>query len=437
MKTVNTNHQLSHSLKRLDVRDSIYRDVYSLSFKRMKGKYAPPTTKNRRYYFVFRHTSFSTQFVKVKKLFNMKIGILTFHRATNYGAILQAYALIQYLINQGYDAKIVDYKPKGMGILYAPINVPGFLKKIKRIVLNLLMLPSLLTRYKKREMFWKYINKVLPMTDIVLSSGDLPRMDAYIVGSDQVWSVCFTGGIDNLYWGQFDRNGAKLISYAGSAAENMGDSFYSNENAKLLESFDFISVREKELQGYLQTQIPNKKIEKVLDPTLMAGVDFFDELIADEMPLEKTYVLVYQVIRTKDALISEYAKQIASRAGWDIVEIKNSRLYICSQGKFSISKELQNPTQFVSLFKYAQFVITTSFHGTAFSLMFNRPFNVVSISDEVDSRSKDLLMQLNLTDRLVLLPLNKVQKNIDWKDVNSRLQELRMPSREFLKKALR
>jgi len=365
----------------------------------------------------------------------MKVGILTFHRATNYGAVLQAYALIQYLINQGYDARIVDYKPKGMGILYAPINVPGFLKKIKRIMLNLLMLPSLLTRYKKREMFWKYINKVLPMTDIVLSSGDLPRMDAYIVGSDQVWSICFTGGIDNLYWGQFDRNGAKLISYAGSAAENMGDSFYSNENAKLLESFDFISVREKELQGYLQTQIPNKKIEKVLDPTLMAGVDFFDELIADEVPLE--YVLVYQVIRTKDALISEYAKQIASRAGWDIVEIKNSRLYICSQGKFSISKELQNPTQFVSLFKYAQFVITTSFHGTAFSLMFNRPFNVVSISDEVDSRAKDLLMQLNLTDRLVSLPLNKVQKDVDWEGVNFKLQELRIPSREFLKKALR
>ena len=324
-----------------------------------------------------------------------------------------------------------------MGILYAPINVPGFLKKIKRIVLNLLMLPSLLTRYKKREMFWKYINKVLPMTDIVLSSGDLPRMDAYIVGSDQVWSICFTGGIDNLYWGQFNRNGAKLISYAGSAAENMGDSFYSNENAKLLESFDFISVREKELQGYLQTQIPNKKIEKVLDPTLMAGVDFFDELIADEVPLEKKYVLVYQVIRTKDALISEYAKQMASRAGWDIVEIKNSRLYICSQGKFSISKELQNPTQFVSLFKYAQFVITTSFHGTAFSLMFNRPFNVVSISDEVDSRAKDLLMQLNLTDRLVSLPLNKKQKDVDWEGVNFKLQELRIPSREFLKKALR
>ena len=399
----------------------------------------------------------------------MKVGILTFHRATNYGAVLQAYALIQYLINQGYDARIVDYKPKGMGILYAPINVPGFLKKIKRIMLNLLMLPSLLTRYKKREMFWKYINKVLPMTDIVLSSGDLPCMDAYIVGSDQVWSICFTGGIDNLYWGQFDRNGAKLISYAGSAAENMGDSFYSNENAKLLESFDFISVREKELQGYLQTQIPNKKIEKVLDPTLMAGVDFFDELIADEVPLEKKYVLVYQVIRTKDALISEYAKQIASRAGWDIVEIKNSRLYICSQGKFSISKELQNPTQFVSLFKYAQFVITTSFHGTAFSiskelqnptqfvslfkyaqfvittsfhgtafsLMFNRPFNVVSISDEVDSRAKDLLMQLNLTDRLVSLPLNKVQKDVDWEGVNFKLQELRIPSREFLKKALR
>jgi hypothetical protein len=69
--------------------------------------------------------------------------------------------------------------------------------------------------------------------------------------------------------------------------------------------------------------------------------------------------------------------------------------------------------------------------------MFNRPFNVVSISDEVDSRAKDLLMQLNLTDRLVSLPLNKVQKDVDWEGVNFKLQELRIPSREFLKKALR
>ena len=67
--------------------------------------------------------------------------------------------------------------------------------------------------------------------------------------------------------------------------------------------------------------------------------------------------------------------------------------------------------------------------------MFNRPFNVVSISDEVDSRAKDLLMQL--TDRLVSLPLNKVQKDVDWEAVNFKLQELRIPSREFLKKALR
>lgn len=151
-----------------------------------------------------------------------KIGILTFHRATNYGAILQAYALVQYLRNEGYDAKIVDYKPKGMGILYAQLNVPGLFRKFKRIILNILMLPSLNNRYKKRKMFWDYIKNVLPMTDRIEGTCSIPEMDAFIVGSDQVWSVCFTGGLDPFYWGLFDRKGAKMISYAGFCCGEYG-----------------------------------------------------------------------------------------------------------------------------------------------------------------------------------------------------------------------
>lgn len=368
----------------------------------------------------------------------MKIGILTFHRATNYGAVLQAYALVHYLNkNEEYDAKIVDYKPKGMGVLYASLDVSGLYRKLKRIILNILMLFSLKKRYNKRKMFWNYIKGVLPMTDKVDNVDMVPDMDAFIVGSDQVWSVCFTGGLDPFYWGLFERKGAKMISYAASAAENMEDSFFSSGNSRYLETFDFISVRESELQQYLQKEISTKDIVKVLDPTLMAGADIFEELIKNEKPLAERYILIYQVVRVENDNIQEYAIKMAHQNDCNVVEIKNSQLWLNSNGKTTILKELVTPTQFVSLFKNAQFIITTSFHGTAFSLLFNRPFLVVSVSEEVDSRAKDILVQLGIEERLVLLPLsNNVIKEINWELVNEKLGELRIPSREFLKQSL-
>lgn len=222
-----------------------------------------------------------------------------------------------------------------------------------------------------------------------------------------------------------------------SAAENMDESFYNTSNAMLLNSFDFISVREEELQKHLQNSLLEKKIVKVLDPTLMAGAKYFEELIKNEKAFKRPYLLIYQVIRSKDFLIQEYAKQLSIQNGWDIVEIKNTKLYVRSNGKLSISNEFINPTKYVSLFKHAQFVLTTSFHGTAFSLLFNRPFNVISVSKAVDSRAKDLLIQLDIEDRLITLPINSTISEIDWEETNKKLSELRVPSCDFLKEALK
>lgn len=367
----------------------------------------------------------------------MKIGILTFHRATNYGAILQAYALVSYLRSLGHDAKIVDYKPKGMGQLYASIKVPGLVKKVKRIVLNVLMLPTLKVRIEKRQMYWDYIKNVLPLTDTVEDEIDFPKLDAIFVGSDQVWSTCFTGGVDKFYWGQFDRKGAKLISYAGSAAEDMVGSFNSTHNASLLNTFDSISVREEELKLFLECKLPEKKITKVLDPTLMVGVSYFDDLVKDIKPLPKPYILIYQVIRTKDKDIQKYAKEIAKEKNWDVVEIVNSHLHIWDRGVLRISKELIDPSEFVTLYKYAEYIVTTSFHGTAFSLLFNRPFNVISVSPEVDSRAKDLLVQIGLEERMIELSKNVDNRAIEWENVNEKLRILRIPSRKFILDSLK
>lgn len=365
---------------------------------------------------------------------NKKIGILTFHRTTNYGAILQAYGLVSYLNKEGYEAELIDYKPKGMAIVFRPIYRLNPKDILVSLYVNLRQLKNfgqLKSKYAKRKMFWDYIKKVLPLSDVVKNEKDLTKYDAIFVGSDQVWSTCFTGGLDKFYWGQFNRQGAKLISYAGSAAEDMEGSFYKTDNAKLLETFDAISVREDELQVYLTKKFPNKDIIKVLDPTLMAGSVFFKELIKDVKPMDRPYILIYQVIRLKDAYIQEYARLKAKELNCAIVEIRDSKLYVDFGNGYEF-KKMVDPTMFVALHKYAKYIITTSFHGTAFSIMFNRPFNVVSVSQEVDSRAKDLLNQIGLDDRMLSLPNTHVLKQIDWKSVNLRLEALQLPSRVFI-----
>lgn len=367
----------------------------------------------------------------------MKIGILTFHRATNYGAILQAYGLVSYLKKHGHEVQVIDYKPTGMGLLYAPINVPTLFRKLKRIALNVYILPSLPARAKKRKMFWRYTESHLPLTNKVYKEEDLPSLDAIFVGSDQVWSSKFTGGVDKFYWGQFDKNGAKLLSYAGSAAEDMDGSFYNTHNVELLKSFDAISVREDELKEYLQRELPQKQVFKVLDPTLLAGKDVFEELVKTEKDADEPYILIYQVIRDKDKVIQQYAKIISEKLGCAIYEIKKSQLYITCSGETNAIPGLINPSKFVHFFKNAKYVITTSFHGTAFSLLFNRPFSVVSVSAEVDSRAKDILQQLNLDERMITLPHDSFSMELDWDSINARLEEKRRPSELFIENSLK
>lgn len=363
----------------------------------------------------------------------MRIGIFTFHRATNYGAFLQTYGLVSYLKSNGYEVQVVDYKPNGMGCLFISLHVNGFIRKCRRLAFNLYKLPELPFKIKKRKMFWNFMENNLPLTRKVENIDDLPIFDAFIVGSDQVWSTKFTGGVDDFYWGQFDRKGAYLLSYAASAAEDMINSFYSTNNVNLLKTFDAISVREDELKDFLSMNLPQKTIEKVLDPTLLAGRSAFDVLIKKEKTIKEQYILIYQVILEKDKEIQEYAAERASDMNCVIYEIRQSRLYITRNGSKIRRKRLVTPSEFITLFKHARYIITTSFHGTAFSLLYNRPFDVVSVSKDVDSRAAEILRQLNLLNRLIMLPTNSSREEINWDRINDDLDKLRIGSRQFLK----
>ena len=363
----------------------------------------------------------------------MKIGIFTFHRASNYGAVLQAYALQEYLSSQGYETCVVDYVPPVMGKLFCSMKVKGIYSKLKRLAVNIIYLPHILLRIKRRNLFRRFADTYLNLSRKILSDNDILDFDLFIIGSDQVWNVIFTGGVDRYYWGDFStKKGAKKISYAASASENMNETFGSSSNIELLNNFDAISVREEELQSLLLERMQDKRIEKVLDPTLMAGREYFDNIKSKGFEVAKNYILVYQVIMSQNKAIQKFVADIAKRNDWEIIELPSSINF--SKMLFRPNKYMQwaSPIDFVTLFRNAKFVVTTSFHGTAFSLLYNVPFYVISISKSVDSRAADLLSQLGLSRRLIKLPQEEIDYDIDWASVNSKLDKLRLDSRKFL-----
>lgn len=149
----------------------------------------------------------------------MKIGILTFHRAHNYGAVLQAYALVTYLRGQGYQAEIIDYRPKSIENAHGTLPI-GRLKNlsfVRKIIFLIKILPYLPARYRRAKKFHTFINSMPTSKDIYTDKfNSIKGYDYIIVGSDQVWNSHITNGLSPFYSGDI-KSDAKWISYAASA----------------------------------------------------------------------------------------------------------------------------------------------------------------------------------------------------------------------------
>ena len=172
----------------------------------------------------------------------------------------------------------------------------------------------------------------------------------------------------------------------------------------------------------------------MIDPTLLGGRPVFEGLKTDKYKKAKPYLLVYQMNTSKDLEIQSLAQKIAQEKGWDVREIPS----ILNYKKMMLQKgwnQWTTPVEFVDLFRNAQFVLTTSFHGLAFSLIFNRPFYQYSINEKIDARADDLLHNVGLTDRKIK-DASDVNYNclttIDWDKANRALEELRNKSLAFL-----
>lgn len=360
-----------------------------------------------------------------------KIGILTFHCAHNYGAVLQCYALQEYLISLGYDARVINYRPAYLFKAYRIISRKGLrtknpLRLIRNILHELMMAPI---RCVRRRNFNRFISTKLILTPPV-SRNDIPSdFDAYVVGSDQIWNPDITRGFDNVYFCDFPfrKENRRYLSYAASAEMDSLSAEDSDFYRRVLPGLDSISVRELKLKEILQPLVQNE-ITQVLDPALLVDSEMWGR-IASANPVKDRYVLVYQVREDKDTemVARHLAEQLGVRTVSLVAKVDSWRNDACLTA---------SPEDFVTMIRDAECIVTTSFHATAFSIIFNKPFYAVRLNDGKDSRVGSLLDSLNLEDRLIEKSDRPVFSDVDYTEANGRLNVLRTESQDYLKSEL-
>ena len=326
----------------------------------------------------------------------MKIGIVTFQRAQNFGACIQMFALKTYLIEKGYDVYIMDYNCHFLDDSYNPSNIYfskriysglyHFIKDFKAIVKRL--------PWKKYSLYQDFLNENFKLTNSFSKAEDMPMdFDILITGSDQVWNYAITNGRDEVFFLDNKRvtvNSVRRISYAASVEM---DNFYRLVNdkeyvVKALKNFDWVSVRERKLTELLRT-VFCIDADTVLDPTFLIERDAY--LSISIKPKFDHYLLVYEVSKS-EALI-KVARIIAKDRNLKIIYTHSTPVATDDAGAYG-------PLEMLGLICYADVVVTSSFHGTALSIINRKEF--YAVYDKPSSRIEDLLSLFDLSDRLVI-----------------------------------
>lgn len=358
----------------------------------------------------------------------MKIGILTFHCTNNYGASLQAYALFKFLQLRGYDVQVINYQNKKMenDLEKAYAFPKGLLKIIKYLIFDY-------TSVQRRKKGFERFKNMLVLSSTKFSNTDMlckicNNYDFLFVGSDQVWNNYITGD-DFSYFFNF-KTSAKKISYAASfGVDSLADK-YKNQISSALNDFSNISVRE--IQGIKIIQdLCGIESHLVCDPTfLLNKKDWM--LFITKSYAKKRYLLVY-CFGLSDSLI-KHANQIAKEKGLIILQIDGSRSMSLKYG-WKCLRGL-SPSEWVNAFYYADYILTNSFHGTAFSIIFEKNFSVELLPPpaKVNSRLTNILNICNLENRLITNDnINTTEINYGY--VNERIDSLKSKSYEFVLKA--
>lgn len=378
----------------------------------------------------------------------MKVGILTFHNAANYGAVFQAYALSKYLENKGCDVYFIDYKSSDRNnVNYDKVKLIMHLVLVNpRSTFQKMFLKfsGVLSSQRESKFKFKFVNfrkKYFKLTRQYRSLEELqidpPIMDLYISGSDQVWSSG-SFGLNPAFFLKFGPTNIKKISYAAS----FGTPYLPENSIKLLPSllsnFDEISVRESSGAEIIH-ECTDFKACHVVDPTLLLAENDYAQICSGKLAesVGSPYLLVYRLRQSLmlDVKMSMFVKKIAEERNLKVVTVSTNGVYKFLETGIDVCP---SPEEFLGLIKNANFFITNSFHGVIFAIIYKTNFFCMprfSDSKSQNIRIIELLERLSLSD-LYINDINNIssQINIDWSEVYNMLCDLNKGSMIFLSK---
>ena len=363
----------------------------------------------------------------------MKAGLVTFYHIHHYGALLQAAATERAVESLGGECEIIDYyvnqnndlfrKPTGVGSAAADVHTALHYKALR-------------DRYQRFERFSKDHLRISGHRFESLEelrSAELPY-DLILSGSDQIWNpkIFPDGRFDPVFFGAFSTR--RKIAYAPSFGVPHIPEGMEEELRSYLEQFSHISVRERQGREIVK-EITGKDVPVVLDPTLLLTAEQWSAMA---VPPDRSggYILCYCI--SKPGALAPYIQRLAEETGLPVVQLCGIRQKVHPRAVCVLDA---GPSEFLGLFQNASYVCTNSFHGTVFSVQFQKPFFTAVAPSELaapeSSRTFSILSRLGLTERIIGTGTTAgLDATIDWADVDRRLRAARQSSLDYLRAAL-
>lgn len=367
------------------------------------------------------------------------IGIITMHRVTNFGSVLQAYALQCAIEKMGYKTEIIDY-------IY-PNNFQESHKHkrwqtiIKEVIIRIfyIFFPYNRAAIKFRLFRRRYLKMSSTYKSYYSIHQSPPFYRLYITGSDQVWNAKFTKG-DGTFLLDFASSAAKRISYAASFASETIDPIYRPMFAKFLSQYSDISVRETNSAKIVQSLIGSIP-PVVVDPTLLLDKKEWQALISKYInQTHNDYILVYHLSYSfnndPDIFVSQLTAHLHNVSKLPVIVI--GQLQALQHKDYTTYIRDAGPIDFIRFMSGAKLIVTTSFHGTAFAINLEKDFYSVIDPQNGDDRISSLLASLGLTDRAIPIYSTPQQTycKIDYTNVTIRLKNIKQRSVDFLSSAI-
>lgn len=369
-----------------------------------------------------------------------KIGLITIYHVPNYGSVLQAFATQCIIDKLGYECEMLNYKyPNEYHFKLDPAREKVSLKHRISYLFGLTsgnrMAKKLFCFKKNNFHFSKKYNNLDE-----LRNGNWLEYKAIVVGSDQVWKAEFTLG-DSAFLLSFVPDEIKKISYASSFASKSLSSDYRSKYKKYLSRFDYISIRENNGMNVIKDLGILKDVQVVLDPTLLlTQKDWLNLVPRSKFHHEKGYILLYLLSYAFEPrpYIFEVVQFFQQKYDYDVIALAGYQKMSFNCPIEMIDKTDSDISEFIDIFSNASLVVTSSFHGTAFALNFNKPLVSIVPDNSEDDRQSSLLRVLSLEQCItkVNTPFTEINPYYKIDDMNLKMQSLRDMSTVWLDYAL-